>query len=231
MLIQMMMRRRPVITEAPLPQFVGRITDRLSDIRGLWSEAKIARDAKLDFGGESASLDLTKVLSSGLAGGANFTARFEGYLNRDQASEDDFIHLQIDTEVTNYREFCLSILPKLLETFDAYRAAIQTDKTVRAADWERVRTARKASGRDVDGRDGVFRIWPFSYFDDLLCQRSFGLSAEEVVRRAAPGCEHAALVNGGAFLLITFDLVTGVHLDELNDRMMQMLGMTVTPQA
>jgi hypothetical protein len=57
-----------------------------------------------------------------------------------------------------------------------------------------------------------------SYFDDLLCRRSFGIGAAKVVRRAAPICERAELLRGGAFLIVTSDLVTGEALDRLSIR-------------
>jgi hypothetical protein len=56
-----------------------------------------------------------------------------------------------------------------------------------------------------------------------LCRRSFGIGAEEVVRRASPECERAELLNGGAFLLVTSDLVLGEALNDLNARVMSRL--------
>jgi hypothetical protein len=62
-----------------------------------------------------------------------------------------------------------------------------------------------------------------NFFDDLLCRRSFGIGAGEVVRRASPECARAELLNGGAFLLVTTDLVVGDALDGLHARVMSRL--------
>lgn len=78
----------------------------------------------------------------------------------------------------------------------------------------------RETGRRIDGRDGVYRIWPVSCFDNVLCRRAFGLPAADVVARVAPECERAELIRGGAFLLATTDLPTGAaELDTLNVRL------------
>ncbi len=72
------------------------------------------------------------------------------------------------------------------------------------------------------------RIAPVSFFDDILCRRAFGIGAEEVVRRAAPECEHAELLLGGAFLIVTSEIVVGrTALDALNARVMQRIDARV----
>jgi hypothetical protein len=147
-----------------------------------------------------------------------------GYLNRDISQSDDFLALRLNADKADYLEFCAKIFPRLIAIFRPYRAAIETDQEVAMADWEIVRTQRPETGKNIDGRDSVFRIWPANFFDDLLCRRSFGMSAEEVVRRAAPACERAELLNGGAFLLVTTDLVVGDALNDLNARVMSRLN-------
>jgi hypothetical protein len=93
---------------------------------------------------------------------------------------------------------------------------VESDEEVIAADLRNVQSRSLFPGADIDGRDGVYRMWLVSYFDDELCRRSFGLSAREVVHSAAPACEHAALWSGGALLVVTSELVAGRKaLDEL----------------
>ncbi len=62
------------------------------------------------------------------------------------------------------------------------------------------------------------------FFDDLLCRRAFGIGAAEVAARAAPECERAEVLHGGAFLLVTSEVVVGPDLDALNARVMARLG-------
>ena len=92
------------------------------------------------------------------------------------------------------------------------------------ADFDLVCAHSQKSGRDIDGRDGVHRIWPVCLFDDLLCRRAFGIGAAEVAWRAAPECERAEVLHGGAFLLVTSEVVVGPALDALNARVMARLG-------
>jgi len=62
------------------------------------------------------------------------------------------------------------------------------------------------------------------FFDDLLCRRAFGIGAAEVAARAAPECERAEAMHGGAFLLVTSEVVAGPDLDALNARVMARLA-------
>jgi hypothetical protein len=80
----------------------------------------------------------------------------------------------------------------------------------------------RGRGPNRDGRDTVERIAPVSFFDDILCQRAFGIGAEEVVRRAAPECEHAEIMFGGAFLFVTTEIIVGrPALDALHETVMR----------
>ena len=62
------------------------------------------------------------------------------------------------------------------------------------------------------------------FFDDLLCRRAFGIGAAEVAACAAPECERAEVLCGGAFLLVTSEVIIGPVLDALNARVMARLG-------
>ncbi|MBL8535998.1 MAG: hypothetical protein JNM59_01200 [Hyphomonadaceae bacterium] len=123
----------------------------------------------------------------------------------------------------DYAGFCQTIAPRAIEAFGAYRAAMITDHERSITDWDIVRHEMIEHNRSIDGRDGVIRIWPVSYFDETLCQRAWGLSANEVVRRAVSACEEAYPLAGGAFLLVTSELVRGDALDDLSERVMSLL--------
>ena len=123
----------------------------------------------------------------------------------------------------DYAGFCRSIAPAAIDAFGAYRAAMITDHEVWSADWEIIRHQAIEHNRSIAGRHGVIRIWPVSYFDDALCRRAWGLSAEEVLRRAAPACEEAYPLADGAFLLVTSELVRGDALDDLSESVMSRL--------
>ncbi len=140
--------------------------------------------------------------------------------------------LMLDTAKIDCNAFCHNVLPKLLEIFGAYRAALETDADIAAADHSRLVTLYRGRGPDRNGRDGVIRIWPVNFFDEVLCRRAFGIGAEEVVRRAEPECEHAEFILGGAFLIVTSDIVRGeTALDALNARIMQCIDTRAAAQA
>lgn len=132
--------------------------------------------------------------------------------------------MRLDTEEADYARFCSATLPRLIDIFRPYRAAARTEDAVKLADFDITRVQSQKTGRDIDGRDSVHRTWPVCFFDDLLCRRAFGIDAAEVAARAAPECERAEAMHGGAFLLVTSEIVVGPALDALNARVMARLG-------
>lgn len=223
MFIDAMIRRRAALDE-PIPELNARVVERLVAIPGFWGEGKTAADAPNDFKGEGAALDLRKALRPGLSGQALYIPRFPGYLSRDVGSADDFLRIRLNTEKVDYAEFCSVTLPQLIEVFRPYRGAVETDASIWSADNDAIRSKRRPGGPDINGRDSVYRIWPVCFFDDLLCQRAFGMEAQDVVRRAAPECERAEFMCGGAFLFVTSEIVMGEALNALNARVTERLG-------
>jgi hypothetical protein len=218
--VEVMIRRRAALCETK-EAINARLVKKFVDLPEFWASTKIASDALLDIGEENATLVFRDALQEGIRGQVVYRARFPGSLSRDRATADDFMTLRIDPKKVDCTAFCRDILPKLLEIFGAYRAALRTDEKIILADHDRRVALYRGRGPDRDGRDGVERIWPVNFFDDVLCQRAFGIGAEEVVRRAKPECEHAEFILGGAFLIVTSDIVTGeTALDALNARVM-----------
>lgn len=70
----------------------------------------------------------------------------------------------------------------------------------------------RRTGRDVDGRDTVFRIHPISYFDSIMCVRAFGISADEVVSRLAGFIACSEHLHAGALLIISNEPIAGEQL-------------------
>jgi hypothetical protein len=237
MFVDVMLRRRAAPHESILDLNTN-ITASLSKLRGFWHEDKTAQDATFDNGeyddddddddddrnDEDTVVFFEHALITGLWGQICYASRIESEFEDDDAVNDDFLTCRLTVEEADYAAFCRQTFPELIKIFQPYRAVIQTDLDVRLADWEIVRQDYHLGGPNIDGRDSVYRIWPVNFFDDLLCRRSFGLSAEKVVRRAAPECERAELIAGGAFLLVTSELVTGAALDPLSQRVKRRLG-------
>ena len=223
MLVDVALRRRAVLDEE-IPRINARFVEQFLKLPGFWGKDKTASDAPNDFSGEGAALDLRKALQPGLSGQALYVPRFPAYVSKDVAQSDDFLNIRVDTDKANYTGFVRETLPRLIEIFGCYRAATETDEVVRRSDNAASRQQSKATGLNMSGRDGVYRIWPVCYFDELLCQRAFGMGASDVVARVAAECEHAETLNGGAFLIVTLNALTGPDLDPLNARVMARLG-------
>jgi hypothetical protein len=222
MFVDVMIRRRARLDE-PIPQLNARFLEQFVAVPGFWGEGKAAADAPFELG-ETGSLDLRKALRDGLSGQVVYMPRFAGYLSKDVSKADDTLRIRLDTDKIGYARFCAETLPQLLTIFGSYRGYVETDAKVRAADWDIVRQQSRKTGRDIDGRDGIFRIWPVCWFDDELSRRAFGIRAEEAVRRVAPECEHAELVGGCAFLIVTSAIVVGPNLDVLDARIKSRLS-------
>ena len=221
------LRRRPSLDES-IPELNRQLTESLSHLPNFWAAEKAASDAPLEFS-ESGLLDLRRALRLGLAGQIRYCARFAGYVSLDAGVSDDFLKFYMNTEKVDYASFCFEALPDIINIFTPYRVEVNTNTDVVMADWEITRELSRETGKNLSGRDLMYRIWPVCYIDDLLCQRSFGIGAEEVVRRAAPECERATLLCGGAFLIVTSEIVTDpTALDALHDRVTAAIG-TVRP--
>ena len=171
--------------DEPYPELNAKFVEQFIAVPGFWGAGKTASDAPFESTDESASLDLRTALVSGLGGQVLYAPRFAGYLSRDIAQSDDFIWLRLDTEEADHVRFCSATLPRLIEVFGSYRAAARTDDAVKLADFDITRVQSQKTGRNIDGRDSVYRIWPVCFFDDLLCRRAFGIGAAEVAARRA----------------------------------------------
>jgi hypothetical protein len=222
MFVDVMIRRRARLDE-PVPVLNAKLLERFVAVPGFWGEGKTAADAAFEQG-ETGSLDLRKSLRDGLSGQVVYMPRFAGYLSKDESKADDTLRIRLDTDKVDYAAFCAETLPRLITIFESYRGYVETDPKVRAADWEMVRQQSRKTGRNIDGRDSIFRVWPVCWFDLELSRRAFGITAEEAVRRASPECERAELVAGCAFLMVTSAIVVGANLDVIDARIKSRLG-------
>jgi hypothetical protein len=216
MFVDVMIRRRARLDE-PIPALNARFLAQFVAVPDFWGQGKAAADAPFEQG-ETGSLDLRASLRDGLSGQVVYMPRFAGYLSKDVAKADDTVRLRLNTEKIDYAAFCTVTLPQLISIFGSYRGHVDTDASVRAADWAIVRQQSRQTGRNIDGRDSIFRIWPVCWFDDELSRRAFGIGAEEAVRRAGADCERAELVGGCALLIVTSAIVVGANLDAMDAR-------------
>ena len=104
-----------------------------------------------------------------------YAFRSEKYLE-DNARFDDhaIILFKAAAAADRLRELFDEVLPAYVEAFDCYKATL-CDPDIRLADWKRVVELSNSTGKDVDGRDGVYRIHPGNYFDRELCHHCVSL--------------------------------------------------------
>ena len=226
-----MRRRVPVLED--IVALNDRIVAGLAAIQGFWAVGKGPADAIFDppvideDNDGAAGLDICECLIPGLLGYISYNSRPLPQYVKDKAMDDDFMGIAVSPTKVDRAQFFGDTLPQILHVFEAYRAGFQTDKdAILDEDFDRKQELSDyGRGRDIDGRDSVYRIWPVNYFDERLCQRAYGMSAAEVVRRAAPHCHSARLVNGGAYLIVTLDIVSGADaLNALHNRIATQLS-------
>ena len=225
MVVELMIRRRATMEESQ-EELNGRVLQEFAKLPSFWRDGKTVSDAIFNKGEEQSSSLLIDVLGDAFTSQVSYTPRIPGQISRDRGMYDDFMILAINTEKTDYAAFCRNTVPKLLDILGAYLGALRTDKQVVREDHTQLVASNVKNRRNRgDARSEVRRIWPVNFFDDTLCRRAFGIGAEDVVRRAAPECEHAEHMLGGASLLVTTDIVTGrPALDALHDRVMRRIN-------
>lgn len=136
-----------------------------------------------------------------------YPLRSETYL-RDNAQYDDIVVLEFDSGSVDARALLDTVVPAYVDAFDCYRAQV-LDIDVARADWDRVVALCNTTGKDVDGRDGVFRFHAAQYLDRELCRRAFGLAPEKIVKRLDGNVERASLCRDGAYLICDSSLPGG----------------------
>jgi hypothetical protein len=141
----------------------------------------------------STGISFTNLLGKGIRGQVMYQGRFV-HLKEDIAANDDFVDLSFNPEKVAYSEFVKTVFPIYITTFAGYSAFIY-DEAFNQYDWD----AGRAWG--IDGRHGVFRIHPVSYFDRLLCQRAFQLTPEQIADRLANRIEEVRLLHDGVYLI------------------------------
>jgi hypothetical protein len=151
-----------------------------------------------DFG---AFQKLGPALGKGLRGEVSYPLRDKEYL-RDAARYDDSLFMDFDAAQIDFAELTQKVFPALIEGFDAYRAAVKDDAQC-LEDWSRIAALAKETGRDVDGRDTVFRIHAVNYFDKELCKRAFDMTPSELLQKLGGVFDRAELFQEGVLLVCT----------------------------
>ena len=207
-------RRRPKVNEE-IPVLNRVVLDHLSTIEGLWSKGKSTEDAYFNpGGGDSASTNLSPCLNTGITGGILYAPRYA--VEIDQAMYDDSIILEFDSDKIDFYLLAYNIFPEIVKFFSPYRAAIVTDIDQELDDFEEIVQLSQNTDKSADGRDNVFRLKPVNYFDDLMCTRAFGLTADVMIGRLKESVEHVEKISDGILLIIKSEIVTGKDIIQMD---------------
>lgn len=211
MQIEARFRRRAEAGES-LSELNDFLLGRLSKVTGLWSDGRSIEDCRFDAGsGESAGADLSPCLANGIKGAISYASRLPAAIV-DKAISDDYLVIRFDADIVNFQLFSRHLFSEIIKIFRPYRANIVTDLDQDLDDFEDIVKEAQRTGRDVDGRDTVFRLHSVNYFDSIMCLRAFGMDPEHLVGRLKGEIVLADLLQDGVLLILSEDPVLGEPL-------------------
>ena len=168
------------------------------------------------------TLELKGILPKGLKGILQYSFRGEDYL-KDEAQYDDFYSIDFNPEKVDYTNFVNITLPELIVAFEAYRARVYL-VDIAISDWNEIIKKSSDSDKDVDGRDGVYRIYAVNYFDRELCKRAFDLSPEQIVERLESKVEQVRILGDGVYLVYTSRPLDSDELENVDSEVRELMG-------
>ncbi|MBJ2182538.1 MULTISPECIES: hypothetical protein [Pseudomonas] len=163
----------------------------------------------------SASLD--KLLPVGVKGRISYALRDQKYLE-DDAQFDDTLFIEFTASKVDYSDLLKVVFPRYIKAFGSYRSALH-DWSVTRSDWPLVVEACEATKKDVNGRDGVFRINAANYFDKELCFRAFGKGPRELVDLICDYVEEVREFEDGVLIVISYNPLSADELLSAGDRL------------
>jgi hypothetical protein len=163
---------------------------------------------------DSGAVDLSRALRADVSAAISYCSR--SVIDADHAMYDDVLTLEFSAADADYSTFAQPVFGQLAEIFDAYRGSVVLDEDLDLADYDQILDKVETSGRDVDGRDGVYRISPVCFFDRELCSRAFGIAPEEIFGRLRGKIEHVEITHDGVLIVATREILTKASLVSLD---------------
>jgi len=173
---------------------------------------------------DSGAADFSDALHNGVSAAVSYCSR--NAIDADHGMYDDVLTLEFDPSRANYSVFALPVFGQLAKIFGAYRASVVLDEELDLDDYDQILDEVDATGCDVDGRDGVFRISPVCFFDRELCIRAFGISPAEIVDRLAGKIEHVEIIDDGALIIATREILDSSSLVALDRGIRDLLDLS-----
>lgn len=189
--------RHRVQSDETISERHGRFLDRIARLRSPWNLSGIgslpAIGAELLVG-----LSFDDLFGPGIKGRLTYVYRSADYLE-DNAQYDDSLFIEFKAGDMELDEI-VEVFPVYVEAFDAYRATLHNWNVTRS-DWPDLVAACRKTGKDLNGRDGVYRINTINYFDRELCSRAFGLTPEQLVARLEGKVQLVSMIHDGVFMV------------------------------
>lgn len=212
-------RHRPKFSE-PIEERHKKFVEKLSGLGKPWDLAGAVEVPDIE--GELVfSFSLNKLLPNGIKGRIAYSFRSEKYLD-DDAQFDDSLYIEFSNAKVDYSDLLKRIFPAYTDAFGAYRAALH-DWSITRSDWPAVVAACDATKKDVNGRDGVFRINAANYFDEELCLRAFGKSPQEIINCLNGHVEEVSELGGGVLIVLSYTPLSTSGITTAGERLREIL--------
>jgi hypothetical protein len=153
-----------------------------------------------------AGVRLDSFLGRGVRGSVVY--RYRGGLE-DAGMYDDYLRLEFNPARVDYVTLLGSALSQYIQGLQPYRAHCGPEELT-VVDFDALRR--------TDYRRGIHRFYPVMYVGRHLCSKALNFFPEDLVRRVAKECERAELLNNGAFLVMTSEVVDVSGAEAINQR-------------
>ncbi|MCZ2342870.1 MAG: hypothetical protein LC104_13935 [Bacteroidales bacterium] len=165
-----------------------------------------------------ATINLKRYLHKGIRGSINYQYR---HSMNDDPSNDDFLEMSFNPQKVGYADLVHAVFDQYVEAFRAKLADISDNKFI-DLDFEEW---RKVSAR----YGGVYRVYPVSFYDAVLCHRAFGLTPEQVADRLTGHVESTKFIHGGVKIVVSSAVLPFEEADRLTRHVTRLLRPSAFP--
>jgi hypothetical protein len=151
--------------------------------------------------GLSTTAQLRGKLGTGVAGQVTFAFRAAASL-RDHAAVDDACVIEFEARKSDWWQVARVAVTGYVQAMGAYLACVyRWDEA--PAEWRlRKSLSERIGNRSIDGRDGLFRIYPISFMDRELCRRGCnGMTPEQIVTELSGVVPEVRLLGDGVLIV------------------------------
>jgi hypothetical protein len=176
------------------------VTDYLYKLNDNWKVSGLPK-AEEPAPGCSEYFNLKKYTPKHLGGDLSYSSRES---LKDHKSSDDYLVYEFASDYIGVKNIDQNFIQNIISTLSPYYMYIGNSEFTHID---------KNTRRKLNLRNDFCRFFPVTYFDDILCNRKFGLSAADFVTRYGEDINNVYLVNGGV-LFISSDFFCDINTSE-----------------